>query len=266
MATSERSSASRHSSDASGHVHSSQATAIDPNRSRAVIHILEVEPRRTPTTRLLVQPRTTQTTQKDCLSGHGDDGRHGGSHRRDTRWFGTRRAAVLSVLSVLSVVRVVSGTCCPWHVLSVARCIRGPCSSVAQSGEHALTHCPPCVHPDRRPHSRGAQRPEQGTGTAAGLRKVRDAPAAAAGRTLAGRQVAGLRHQPLESRQRAACRRRGVRHAEGRRVRLAGNVFGRLAVGWPTRSVSRRHRKRSCASRRSRFSASSARCAWPRAT
>ena len=70
--------------------------------------------------------------------------------------------------------------CYPWRVLSVARvlrgsCIRGPCSSVAQFGGHALTHCPPCVHPDRCPHSRGAQRPEQGTGTAAGLRKVRDA-------------------------------------------------------------------------------------------
>ena len=57
-----------------------------------------------------------------------------------------------------------------------------PGLSVAQFGGHALTDCPPCVHPDRRLDSRGAQRPEQGTGhpcrTTASSRRSRRSRAA----------------------------------------------------------------------------------------
>ena len=80
--------------------HSSQATDIDPNRSRAVIHMLEDRPRRTRTTQGAFSHGRHRP--HSLLFSHGEHRQHRFS---------------LSVLSVLSVARVVRGSCCPWHNL-----------------------------------------------------------------------------------------------------------------------------------------------------
>ncbi len=226
MATSERSSASRHSSHASGHATHPKPRISIQTESRAVIHILEVV--RHGQHGFFSQPRTTQTTQKDSFSQEMTEGtaalirQHAGS--------ATRRAAVVSVLSVLSVARVVRGACNPWLGYPRPVLIRGTIC------EHALTHCPPCVHPDRCPHSRGAQRPEQGTGTAAGLRKVRDARAAAAGRLSPDgsgsptASTARIATTSCVSSPWRPARRKSSRSDRSRRSRP-------IRGGWPTRSV-----------------------------
>ena len=97
--------------------HSSQAADIDPNGSRAVIHILEDSPR----WHGGVQPRTTQTARRKQISfsGLGDHGTHGPPVIvREPAGSATR------AMCVIRVVRVVCGSCL-WLVLSVARVVRG---------------------------------------------------------------------------------------------------------------------------------------------
>ena len=93
--------------------HSSQAADVDPNESRAAIHMLEVV--RHGQHGFSATDNTDNT--EGLFVGQGDDERHVGSHR----WANTL------VRPPGAQMPYPCCPCCPWLVLSVARVIRGSC-------------------------------------------------------------------------------------------------------------------------------------------